>query len=110
LSSVASTASRELRRRVSNSLQLAVEPLLLVLAVDAEIGHRTGSQTFQSDLFPTALAFAVAAPLDSVEGSLDLDEELALPHPPGEREARLRDGVVDLVGKVVAVDVDLSSP
>ncbi len=32
------------RRRVSNSLQLTFETLLLVPAVDAEIGHRTGPE------------------------------------------------------------------
>jgi hypothetical protein len=90
---------------------MAFELLLLGLAVDAELGHRTRLEALETDLLAAALALAVHALLDLLEGLHDLAEQsaLALPEAPLEGEVRLGRGRVDLVREVIRVEVDVTT-
>src|SRR5215813_3546419 len=83
--------------------------LLLFLAADAEGGDRSGLQPLGADRLLAPLAHTEGAVVDAEQCPLDLlqQEFLAVPEAEHHRLGVLAGGEVDLVGKVVGIEVRL---
>jgi hypothetical protein len=79
--------------------------LLTALAPDAEGGHRAGLEALHTDVVSALLADAEVPFLNSIEGLLDLTDELAFPVPETQRKGTVRfmGSSIGRVGEVLRI-------